>query len=108
MSTVSENAFQALANAKKSSDKSKQSAASTELKTEGDKSASSESSTVASSGASGGDGEDSSWTVQSSAKPRRLVPQYSISRQDLGAENDKNKAAAEVAKKKGTYYILFF
>jgi hypothetical protein len=31
------------------------------------------------------------WTVQSS-KPRRLAPQWTLSRQDLGADNIKSKS----------------
>eukprot|EP00600_Ochromonadales_sp_CCMP1393_P000013 CAMPEP_0174977792 /NCGR_PEP_ID=MMETSP0004_2-20121128/13806_1 /TAXON_ID=420556 /ORGANISM="Ochromonas sp., Strain CCMP1393" /LENGTH=134 /DNA_ID=CAMNT_0016229015 /DNA_START=162 /DNA_END=562 /DNA_ORIENTATION=- len=42
--------------------------------------------------------EESSWQVQS--KPRRLVPQHSLSRQDLEAESTKNKAAVAAASTK--------
>lgn len=38
-----------------------------------------------------GDGSDG-WTVQT-AKPRRLAPQWTLSRQDLGADSVKNRAA---------------
>lgn len=37
------------------------------------------------------EGEDSTWTVQSSVKTRRLVPQFSLSRQDLGSDNVRSK-----------------
>ena len=49
-------------------------------------------------------GDESSWTsVQSSsAKTRRLAPQYSISRQDIGVDSPRNRAAQqEVVKNKG-------
>lgn len=49
------------------------------------------------------EGEESSWTVQSSAKTRRLVPQFTISRQDLGTDSARSKpsSSAEPVKKKG-------
>lgn len=44
--------------------------------------------------------EESSWTVQS--KPRRLIPQHSLSKQDLEADNSKIKPVViESVKKKG-------
>lgn len=48
--------------------------------------------------------EDSSWTaVQSSNKTRRLVPQVSLTRQNLGTENNvRNKSNPEPGRKKGT------
>lgn len=39
--------------------------------------------------------QDSSWTVQSSSKPRRLVPQFSLTRQDLGTDKSASKPAIQ-------------
>jgi len=39
------------------------------------------------------------WTVQEK-KARRLAPQFTLSRQDLGADSPKSKAAQETATKK--------
>ena len=51
--------------------------------------------------------DESSWTVQSSTKTRRLAPQYVISKNDLGVDSPKNKASQqEIAKKKG--YLFDF
>lgn len=43
------------------------------------------------------DNDDSSWTVQSSSttKSRRLVPQWTVTREDLGVEQTRNKVAYE-------------
>ena len=43
--------------------------------------------------------EDSNWIVQSSTKARRLVPQFSLTKQDLGTERNVSKEI--VQKKKG-------
>lgn len=49
------------------------------------------------------EGEESTWTVQST-KPRRLVPQFSLSRQDLGSDSSRSKpVVAETQKKKGIF-----
>jgi hypothetical protein len=49
------------------------------------------------------EGEDAAWTVQSSVKTRRLVPQFSLSRQDLGSDNVRSKITpvVDAVKKKG-------
>lgn len=51
------------------------------------------------------EGEDSTWTVQSSVKTRRLVPQFSLSRQDLGSDSVRSKVVPVVdpIKKKGDF-----
>ena len=45
------------------------------------------------------------WTVQSSTKTRRLAPQFTLSKQDLGADSPRNRAAVQdtvlSTKKKG-------
>jgi hypothetical protein len=45
------------------------------------------------------------WTVQSSTKTRRLAPQFTLSKQDLGADSPRNRAATQETvlstKKKG-------
>jgi hypothetical protein len=46
--------------------------------------------------------QNDEWIVQS--KPRRLVPQHSLSRQDLEADKAKSAAAPELVKKKGRIY----
>ncbi|RYF50404.1 MAG: hypothetical protein EOO38_05730 [Cytophagaceae bacterium] len=58
--------------------------------------------------------QDSSWTVQSSSKPRRLVPQFSLTRQDLGTDKSAAKPVAhhptghhgEMPKKKSKFPLL--
>eukprot|EP01031_Cornospumella_fuschlensis_P040140 gene40140-48915_t len=47
---------------------------------------------VANNESSASNEQDSSWTVQSSSKPRRLVPQFSLTRQDLGTDKSASKA----------------
>lgn len=45
---------------------------------------------------------DSSWIVQSSTKPRRLVPQHTLTRQELGMDNNRPRSTpAEPTKRKG-------
>ena len=45
---------------------------------------------------------DSAWTAVQSSTRRKLTPQWSISRQDLGVDSPNNRAAqAEIIKKKG-------
>ena len=43
--------------------------------------------------------QNDEWTV--AAKTRRLVPQHSLSRQDLEADKNKAVPVSEAAKKKG-------
>jgi len=58
------------------------------------------------------DNDDSSWTVQSSSttKSRRLVPQWTLTREDLGVEQTRNKAAHEKHEKdmkKKSKFVVF-
>lgn len=46
-----------------------------------------------------GQDQNDEWIVQS--KPRRLVPQHSLSKQDLDSDKNKTAAASGDAKKKG-------
>ena len=41
------------------------------------------------------------WTAVSKPPPRRLAPQHTLSKADLGADSPRNKAAIEISKKKG-------
>lgn len=55
------------------------------------------------------EGEESNWTVQSSTKTRRLVPQFSLTRQDMGADNNRGtKAPPEIVKKKGMLQLYLY
>jgi hypothetical protein len=49
--------------------------------------------------------DESSWTVQSSAK-RRLTPQYSLSKNDLGVDSTKNRIQSDLTRKKGDHGVL--
>lgn len=102
MSALNENAFEMLAakDRKAKNDKSENSQ-STEVST-----AKSPDDVVATPTVT--EGEDASWTVQSSVKTRRLVPQFSLSRQDLGSDNARNKpSTTDPQKKKGPFHCLF-
>jgi len=50
------------------------------------------------------------WVIQTS-KPRRLAPQCTISRQDLGADNTKSKSSAQetlqALRTRGFYYLKY-
>lgn len=50
--------------------------------------------------------EESQWIVQSSNKQRRLAPQFSLTKQDLGADNSRSKPNSnphENVKKRGIF-----
>lgn len=50
-----------------------------------------------------GDGKtEDDWTAVSKPPPRRLAPQHTLSKADLGADSPRNKAALEISKKRGT------
>ena len=50
------------------------------------------------------------WTIQTS-KPRRLAPQWTLSRQDLGADSVKSRAAVQETisslKTRGSFLAVF-
>lgn len=58
---------------------------------------------------SGGGEVDSAWTPVQSNTKRRLAPQWTINRQDMGVDSPKNRASQqqEVVKKKGSRLFHF-
>jgi hypothetical protein len=100
MSSLGENVFEMLAGKERKSAKSEK----VELSNANDP----DSSKDASSDTVEGQGEDATWTVQSSVKTRRLVPQFSLSRQDLGSDNVRSKVTSIVdpVKKKGSKFLI--
>lgn len=45
--------------------------------------------------------EEDEWTSVTKPTQRRLAPQHTLSKADLGADSPRNKAAIEISKKKG-------
>ena len=45
------------------------------------------------------------WQSVSKPTPRRLAPQHTLSKADLGADSPRNKAAVDTSKKKRAYFF---
>ena len=45
------------------------------------------------------------WQSVSKPTPRRLAPQHTLSKADLGADSPRNKAAVDTSKKKREYFF---